>query len=94
MSIEVALPLAGGVTEGLLKEQVGPLVTTGATVQARVTAELKLFCEVTVTVAVADAPACPEVGETAPFVTVKFAPVPDDEYLTTNASPLRCEACP
>ena len=84
MSVDVAVPLAGGVTEGLLNEQVGPLETAGATVQARATAELKLFCEVTVMVAVPEAPGCPEVGESAPFVIVKFAAVvPDREYLAT-----------
>src|SRR5579864_9700220 len=88
LSVEVALPLAGGVTEGLLNEQVGPLETTGATAQARATAELKPFCEVTVIVADAEAPGCPEVGESVPFVMVKFAALPEDKYLTTKASPV------
>jgi hypothetical protein len=92
LRVEVVLPLGGGVTDGLLNEHVGPLATAGATLQARVTAPLKLFCEVAVMVADAEAPECPEVGVSAPFVIVKFAPVPDDEYLTTKASPLRCEA--
>jgi hypothetical protein len=72
----------------LLKEQVGALGTTGATEQARVTAPPKLFVEVTVMVAVAETPGLPEVGDKAPFVTVKFAFVPEVEYFATKASPV------
>ncbi len=79
--------LAGGVTGVLgLNEQVGPLATTGATEQARVTAELKPLTEPTVTVEVAEAPAVPDVADSAPFATVKLATEPDWEYFATKAS--------
>jgi hypothetical protein len=86
LSVAVTEPLAGGVTGLGVTLQVGALGTTGATEQARVTAPLKLFVEVTVMVAVAETPGLPEVGDKAPFVTVKFAFVPEVEYFATKAS--------
>ena len=72
---------------GLLKVQVGPFVTTGETVHASCTAELKPFVDPTVIVAVAETPACPDVFDNAPLATVKLAfeeaPV---AYLATKAS--------
>jgi hypothetical protein len=88
VSVEVTVALAGGVTELGLNEQVGPLGSAGATAQARVTAEAKPLVDVTVIVAVADPPGCPEVGESASSVTVKFVAVPDCEYFATKASKL------
>ena len=91
LSVAVAELLASGVTElpGLLNEQVGPSATTGATVQARVTAELKPFTDFTVMVAVAETPGLPEVADRAPLVTVKLpVVVPDSEYFATKASPV------
>src|SRR5579863_1968323 len=87
VSVAVTVPLAGGVTEapGLLNAQVGPLETTGATAQARVTAELKPFTEPTVIVDVAETPAAPDVGDNAPLAMVKPAAVPW-VYFATNAS--------
>ena len=84
MSVAVTVLLAAGVTGLGLTLQVGPLGTTGATEQARVTGALKFFVEVTVMVAVAETPGIPEAGDKVPFVTVK----PDIVYLATNASPV------
>ena len=74
---------------GLLKLQVGPLVTTGETVHVSCTAELKPFADVTVIVAVADVPAWPDVVDKAArldafaddedFVAgTQFEPIVDD----------------
>src|SRR5579864_1577559 len=85
LSVAVVVPFAGGVTV-LLILQVGPLVTTGETAQIRVTGALKPPVDPTVIVAVADTPACPDVFDNAPLLTVKL---PDDEpvlYFATNAS--------
>jgi|SRR6266568_649719 len=85
VSVEVTVLLAGGVTGLGLTPQVGPLVTTGATEQPRVTAELKPFVEPTVIVAVAETPGLPDVTDKAPFVTVKLAVVAC-VYFATKAS--------
>src|ERR1700722_6154690 len=88
VSVAVAVLLDGGVTEAG-KLQVGPSVTTGATVQARLTCELKPFTEVTVMVAVAETPGLPEVADRAPLDTVKLpVVVPASEYFATKASPV------
>src|ERR1700722_2542933 len=88
LRVAVAVLLGGGVTEAG-KLQVGPSLTTGATVQARVTAELKLFTDVTVMVAVAETPGLPEVADRAPLDTVKLpVVVPVSEYFATKASPV------
>src|SRR5579859_1591485 len=71
-NVAVPLPLAGGVTGFPVKPQVGPLVTTGETAQARVTAELKPPVEFTVMVAVAVTPGLPEVLESGPLAIVKL----------------------
>jgi hypothetical protein len=86
LRVDVVVLFAGGVTLGLLKLQVGPFVTTGETVHARATAALKPPVDPTVIVAVADTPACPDVFDSAPLLTVKL---PDDApvlYFATNAS--------
>src|SRR5690349_21067822 len=46
--VDVTVPLAGGVTEAGLREQVGPFVTAGETAQVRATAELNPAVDVTV----------------------------------------------
>src|SRR5215831_12464812 len=87
LSVAVVVPFAGGVTLEWSKLQVGPFVTTGDTVHCSCTAELKPFVEVTVVVEVAETPACPEVFDNAPLVTVKLAlEVEPVEYFATNAS--------
>jgi len=88
VSVDVTVLFAGGVTEAGLSEQVGPFVTAGETLQVRATAELNPAVEVTVTVALAETPAWPEVGESAPLVIVKFALLVPVLYFATNASPV------
>ena len=86
MRVDVVVLFAGGVTLGLLKLQVGPFVTAGETAQVRATGALKPPVDPTVIVAVAETPACPDVFDSAPLLTVKL---PDDEpvlYFATNAS--------
>jgi len=85
--VDVAVLFAGGVTEAGLSEHVGPFATAGETLQVRATAELNPAVDVTVTVALAETPACPEVGESAPLVIVKFALLAPVLYFATNASP-------
>ena len=87
VSVDVAVLFAGGVTEAGLSEQVGPFVTAGDTLHVSATAELNPAVDVTVTVALAETPACPEVGESAPLVIVKFALLAPVLYFATNASP-------
>ena len=55
VKVEVAVPLAAGVTEVKLNPQV-TVAVTGATAQVKVTAALKAFNEVTVIVEVVEFP--------------------------------------
>src|ERR1700686_975692 len=84
VSVPVAVPLAATFTE--VPEQVGAPEIAGTTVQPRLTVPAKPFSEVTVMVEVAETPACPEVGESAPAATVKFAGAPLAENFATKAS--------
>ena len=87
MRVDVVVLFAGGVTLELLKLQVGPFVTAGETAQVRATAALKPPVDPTVIVEVADTPACPDVFDSAPLLTVKLPP--DDVpalYFATNPS--------
>ena len=89
--VAVALPLADTVTNpplGLLKLQLGPLATAGETEHASCTWPAKPAVEVTVIVALAETPALPDVGESAPLLRVKFALAPLVRYFATKASPV------
>jgi hypothetical protein len=69
VKVDVAVPLAAGVTEIKLNPQV-TVEFTGAIAQVNATAELKLFNEVTVIVDVVEFPAT-VVADTGAAVTLK-----------------------
>src|ERR1700687_1554436 len=84
VSVPVAVPLAATVTE--VPEQVGASEIAGTTVQPRATVPAKPFSDVTVMVEVAETPACPEAGDSAPAANAKLAGAPLAENFATNAS--------
>src|ERR1700758_2203601 len=89
VSVACAVPFAGTATLTVLKVQVGGTFVTGVRAHARVTLPAKPFCEVTVTVEVAELPALMVDGEIAETSSVNpTGETAVEEILVRNAAEL------